>query len=224
MTLSDQYASVVDTLRQSQLVDTSLKSALQEILDLKGQHVIKLHARFVKYTNTDETADEGIAFEKSLGVFFVKGEKLTTEYRLATDHADLYMEVDMEDVPGSTTNLGKGEHNTPHLALVAEAIFADNLQFCISDRSGQWDCLRHKQRQAHAQWPGNTDKRADSKAASRQRRSPPRIYKDTHVFEGPYRFCCTNGAPFLMVEIDVLLRLKVALRRMLWAAEARARA
>lgn len=74
VTLSDQNTSMMDTLRQPKLVDTSLKSSLQEVLDLKGQHVIELHAGFIKHADTNETSDEGIAFKESLGVFFIKGE------------------------------------------------------------------------------------------------------------------------------------------------------
>lgn len=77
MTLSDQNTSVMNTLRQPKLVDTSLESSLQEIFDLKGQHVIEFHAGFVKHADTNETSDEGIAFEESLRVFFIEGEKLT---------------------------------------------------------------------------------------------------------------------------------------------------
>jgi hypothetical protein len=35
------------------------------------------------------------------------------------------------NVPGSTTNLGERQLHTPHLALVAESIFADELQLSI---------------------------------------------------------------------------------------------
>lgn len=44
----------------------------------------------------------------------------------------------MEHEPGSTTDLGQCEHDTPHFTLVAKAIFADDLQFRISDGPSQW--------------------------------------------------------------------------------------
>lgn len=75
--LANQNTGVVDGLGKTELVDASLKATLQEILDLKGQHVIELHAALVKDTDTDETANQGIAFEKTLGVLLVKGKKLT---------------------------------------------------------------------------------------------------------------------------------------------------
>ena len=77
VTLPDQDTSVVDGLGETELVDAGLQAALQEVLDLQGQHVIKLHAGLVEHTDTDETANERVAFEQTLRVFLVKGEKLT---------------------------------------------------------------------------------------------------------------------------------------------------
>lgn len=65
--LLDQDTGVVDGLGETELVDAGLQATLQEILDLEGQDVIKLHAGLVEHTDTDETANEGIAFEQSLG-------------------------------------------------------------------------------------------------------------------------------------------------------------
>jgi hypothetical protein len=75
--LLDEDTGMVDALRKTKLVDTSLEAALQEIFDLEGEHVIELHAGFIEHTDTDETANEGIAFEQALGVFFVESKKLT---------------------------------------------------------------------------------------------------------------------------------------------------
>lgn len=77
--LADQDTGVVDGLGETELVDTGLEAALQEILDLEGQDVIELHAALVKDTDTDETANQGIAFEETLGVLLVEGKKLTVE-------------------------------------------------------------------------------------------------------------------------------------------------
>ena len=84
MPLLNQDTSVVDTLGQTELVDTSLQPTLQEVLYLECQHVIELHAGLVKDTNTNETTDERIAFEETLGVFLVEGEELTVVLRLAS--------------------------------------------------------------------------------------------------------------------------------------------
>ena len=75
--LIDQNTSVVNTLRQSEFVDASLQATLQEVLDLQGKHVVEFHARLIEHTNTDQTANERIAFEEALGVFLIKGEELT---------------------------------------------------------------------------------------------------------------------------------------------------
>ena len=71
----------MDRLGEAELVDASLKTTLQEIFGLEGEHVIELHAGLVEHTDTHETANEGIAFEETLGVLFVEGEKLTTHIR-----------------------------------------------------------------------------------------------------------------------------------------------
>jgi hypothetical protein len=54
-----------------------LQAALQEILNLQGQHVIELHAGLVEDTNTHETANEGVTFEEALRVLLVESEQLT---------------------------------------------------------------------------------------------------------------------------------------------------
>lgn len=57
-------------------------------------------------------------------------------------------------IPGSTTNLGEGELDTPDLTLVAETILANELQLRVPSRSLSVSVhSRHKQSQAAAQWP-----------------------------------------------------------------------
>lgn len=75
--LLNEDTGVVDGLGETELVDASLKTTLQEILNLQGQDVIELHAGLIKDTDTDETANEGIAFEETLGVLLIKSEELT---------------------------------------------------------------------------------------------------------------------------------------------------
>jgi hypothetical protein len=79
VTLLDEDTGVVDGFGKTELVDTGLQAAFKEIFDLEGEHVIELHAGFVEHTNTDETSNEGVAFEKTLGIFFIECEKLTKE-------------------------------------------------------------------------------------------------------------------------------------------------
>lgn len=75
--LADQDTGVVDRLGETELVDTGLETALKEILDLQGQDVIELHAGLIEHTDTDETANQGISLEQTLGVLLVEGEQLT---------------------------------------------------------------------------------------------------------------------------------------------------
>jgi hypothetical protein len=63
VSLADENTGVVDGLGETELVDTSLQTTLQEILNLQGQHVIELHAGLIEDTDTDETANERISFE-----------------------------------------------------------------------------------------------------------------------------------------------------------------
>ena len=79
MTLADEDTSVVDGLGETELVDTGLETALQEVLDLQGQDVIELHAGLVKDTDTHETANESVTLEETLGVLLVKSKKRTAE-------------------------------------------------------------------------------------------------------------------------------------------------
>ncbi len=107
--------------------------------------------------------------------------------------------------PGSTTNLGQSEHDTPDFALVAKAIFADDFQLGVP-AIDQSLILRHEQSQAHAQWPGDTNRRADSKAertisaSSSQYRGRGNIAYDDG---GPYRFLSTTEAPWLRSNIAI---------------------
>jgi hypothetical protein len=77
VTLADQDTGVVDGLGKTKLVDASLETALQEVLNLEGKHVIELHAGLVEHTDTDQTANEGVSFEQTLGVLLIHGEQLT---------------------------------------------------------------------------------------------------------------------------------------------------
>jgi hypothetical protein len=77
VTLADQDTGVVDRLGKTELVDTGLETTLQEILNLQGQDVIELHAGLVEHTDTNQTTNQGITFEETLGVLLVESKKLT---------------------------------------------------------------------------------------------------------------------------------------------------
>ena len=104
--LPDQDTGVVDGLREAALEDLGLETALQEVLDLEGQHVIETHAGLVEHADADETADEGVALEEALRVLGVELEQLTR----------------------GTTNFGQDKGNAPDLALVPEPVFTSELR------------------------------------------------------------------------------------------------
>ena len=79
MALLDQDTGVVDRLGQAELVHAGLETALQEVLDLEGKDVIELHARLIEHTDTDQTANQGVTLEQTLGVLLVESEQLTAE-------------------------------------------------------------------------------------------------------------------------------------------------
>lgn len=79
VTLLDQDTGVVDGLGEAKLVDAGLETALEEIIGLEGKDVIELHAGLIEHTDADETANEGIAFEETLGVLLIESKELTAE-------------------------------------------------------------------------------------------------------------------------------------------------
>lgn len=129
MALADQDTGVVDRLGEAKLVDARLQTAFQEILNLQGQDVIELHAGLVEDTDTDETSNQGVAFEKTLGVLLVEGKELTERRSASLAHAnqDVY-----NSLPSSTTNLGQSQTDTPDLTLVTQAILANELQLGVT--------------------------------------------------------------------------------------------
>jgi len=133
--LADQDTGVVDRLGETELPDTGLETTLKEILDLEGQDVIQLHAGLVENTDTNETSNEGIAFEETLGVLLVEGEELTAwSVRNLNQHLLKSVEV---FIPGSTTDLGQSQTDSPDLTLIAQAILADELKLGVTIIIGQ---------------------------------------------------------------------------------------
>jgi hypothetical protein len=130
--LLDEDTSVVDGLGETELVDTGLKTALQEILNLEGQDVIELHAGLVEHTDTDETTNEGVTLEETLGVLLVESEKVTI---LESGFYAFFVPLNILNIPSGTTNLREGEHDAPHLTLVAETKLADELQLSVAKKT-----------------------------------------------------------------------------------------
>ena len=72
MTLTDQDASMMNALGETELEDLSLKPALQEILDLQRKHVIETHARLIEHTDSNKATNKCVTLEKALRVFVVE--------------------------------------------------------------------------------------------------------------------------------------------------------
>ncbi len=128
VSLFDQDTGVVDRLGETKLVNAGLESTLQEIFDLEGKHVIELHAGFVQDTDSDESSNERIAFEETLGILLVEGQELTS----ICQHFLHGISVRWVCIPGSTSNLGQSKLDTPDFSLVSQTIFADDLEFGVA--------------------------------------------------------------------------------------------
>jgi hypothetical protein len=68
VSLSDEHASMVHRLGQSQLEHLRLQTTLQEIFDLKTQDVIELHAVLVQDTKANQTTQECVTLEQTKGI------------------------------------------------------------------------------------------------------------------------------------------------------------
>lgn len=129
--LADENTGVVDGLGKTELVDASLETALQEVLNLQGQDVIEPHAGLVEDTDADETADEGVSLKEALGVLLVESQERTAHISLLRAHSQMRKQY----LPGSTTDLGEGQLDAPDLTLVAQSIFAHELELVVANPS-----------------------------------------------------------------------------------------
>jgi hypothetical protein len=75
--LSDQDSGVVHALGQTALEDLGLQSSLHEILGLQGQDVIESHTGVIEHTDSDQSSDQGVTLEESLGVLVVELEQFS---------------------------------------------------------------------------------------------------------------------------------------------------
>lgn len=67
MPLADEHTGVVDALGKAKLEDLSLQPPLQEILHFQTQNVIELHLSLIQHSNTNQTPQQGITYERSQG-------------------------------------------------------------------------------------------------------------------------------------------------------------
>lgn len=64
MSLSDEDAGMMDGLGETSLEHLGLEAALQEVLNLEAQHVIKLHLLLVQHSDPHETTEKCITWKK----------------------------------------------------------------------------------------------------------------------------------------------------------------
>ena len=91
------------------LVDSSLESLVEEFVDGQTQDVIELELFVAEEAVSVHSVEEGSAFEKSSGVFFLESEELT----------------------GGLSELGEEQMDSPDLTLVLETVLSDELQFVV---------------------------------------------------------------------------------------------
>lgn len=111
--LPDENTSVVNGLGETKLEYLGLQTPLEEVLSLEGQDVIETHASVVEHTNSNKTTDQSVTLEESLGVLV----------------------VELEELSGSTSDLGEGELDTPDLSLVTETVLARKLELGVETGS-----------------------------------------------------------------------------------------
>jgi hypothetical protein len=78
MTLPNQNSRMVNALCKAEFEYLGLQATLQEVLNLKSEHVIETHARLVEHTNAHKTTNECIALEQTLRVLVIELQQLTS--------------------------------------------------------------------------------------------------------------------------------------------------
>lgn len=110
MSLLDDDPSLVDGLGvEGILGDSSLESALEQLVGCEAEHVIELEFLGGEEAVAVHSSEEGGAFEESPGVLLFEGEELT----------------------GGLPELGEGEVDSPDFSLILEPVLADELKFVI---------------------------------------------------------------------------------------------
>lgn len=110
MSLVDEDAGLVDGLGlEALLVDAGLQSLVEQLVDGEAEHVIELQLLAREEPVAVHAVEQGGAFEESSGVALLEGEQLS----------------------GGLAEAGEDEVHSPDLALVLEAVLADQLQLVV---------------------------------------------------------------------------------------------
>ena len=101
---------------ESFLIDASLQSLVQELIESQTQNIIQLQLFIGKQTVTMHTVEKSSTFEDSSGVLLLEGEQFS----------------------GGLSELGEEKMNSPHLTLVLETILADQFEFVVDSFLLEW--------------------------------------------------------------------------------------
>merc|ERR550525_1422966 len=107
--LLDEDTCVVDRLGKSKLEHLRLQPALQEVLDLEAENVVKLHSVVTEDASPDEPPEERVTLKEPAGVLLLQSEQLTS----------------------GGPDQGQAVLHAPHLALVPQTVLADELELLV---------------------------------------------------------------------------------------------
>jgi hypothetical protein len=95
---------------ESFLIDSSLKSLVEELVDSKTKHVIELELFVAEQTITMHSVEEGCSFEQSTWIFLLESKQLS----------------------GSFSEVGEEQVHSPDFTLVLETVLSDKLKFMVN--------------------------------------------------------------------------------------------
>jgi len=95
---------------KSLLINSCLKSLIEELVDSQTQNVIEFELLVAEKTITMHSVKKGSTFEQSSWIFFLESEQLSS----------------------SLSEVGKKQVDSPNFTLVLEAVLADKLQLMIN--------------------------------------------------------------------------------------------
>mmetsp|Transcript_6918 Transcript_6918/g.13141 ORF Transcript_6918/g.13141 Transcript_6918/m.13141 type:complete len:223 (-) Transcript_6918:8-676(-) len=120
--LVDQNSGVVDGLRQPKLENDGLQTALQEVTQREGQHVIELHLALIQQSISLAPAQQGRTLNLSFLTALFQCQQRTC----------------------STSHLRQHGTDAPDFSLAAETIFTTELQLLVQTLLFEWTTWRMK--------------------------------------------------------------------------------
>ena len=110
VSLVNQDSGLMNTLGlETLLIDSSLKSLVQEFIESQTQDVIEFEFFIAEETISVHSVKECSTFEYSSWVFFLEGEEFS----------------------GCLSELGEQKMNSPYFSFVLETVLSDQLQFVV---------------------------------------------------------------------------------------------